>query len=187
MKKIIAYIEILMIIMITGCAESNISETNDSTDVESTNNIRLDESLDVTYDDLQNLYITFPTDGNLAETLIFLENYGLPYSNEKYNGSRAIQVSITEDGTVQKYNKSDMPYITIGYNYEEHNNSNDDLSKYSFESIQYVPNEGYFSFGELKDGTGFIRRLGIDINLELSREDQIKFFYQYKDDKESFK
>lgn len=186
MKRIITYIEILMIIMFTGCAESNIPETTDSTPEKVTDDTLLDESLAITYDDLQNLYVTFPTDVNIAEALIFLENYGLPYSNEKYNGSRTIQVSITEDGTVQRYNKSGMPYITIGYNYEENNNFNDDLSKYSFSSIQYEPKDGYFTFGELDDGTGFIRRLGIDINIDLSREDQIRFFYQYKDDKEAF-
>ena len=118
----------------------------------------------------------------------YIYNCGLPYSEEKYNGSRVFQISTTKEGTAQKYNKSGLPYIEVHYYYPKNENSAADvLEKYSFTSIDYVPKSGYFSFQTLSAGKGKIIRLGTDIGYDLSREDQIIFYYQYKDDKTAFR
>ena len=140
----------------------------------------------IEYDALQKLYVTFPRGVSFQEAVEFLDASGLPYSSVKYNGSRAFQVSTEEAGTAQKYNKSGLSYVKIDYRYPKNENSkNDVLEKYTFSGIQYVPNEGYFSF----EGDGSIRRLGsyITTGRNLTREEQIAFFYKYKGDKTAFK
>ncbi len=132
------------------------------------------------YDDLQQLYIRFPMDVSIEEAISFLDDYGLPYSNQKYNGSRCLQVSTDEEGTAQKYNKSRLTYVTINYKYDS-NNSSENMSKYSFSSMKYIPNEGYYSF-EASNNHNTIRRLGTDIGQDISREEQIVFYYQHKDE-----
>ena len=150
----------------------------------------IDHSLVVEYDDLQEFYVNFPADVSYMEAKDYIENFGLPYSEVKYNGSRAFQISTASEGTRQKYNKSGLPYIMVHYEYPKNENSSADiLEKYFFTSVDYYP-KGRFSFHYTKKGLevkGRITELGDDINQELSREDQIIFYYQYKDSNKSFK
>ena len=144
----------------------------------------------VEYDALQKLYVTFPLGVSFQEAVEFLDATGLPYSSVKYNGSRVFQVSTEESGTAQKYNKSGLPYVKVHYRYpRDENSANDVLEKYTFERIQYVPYEGSFSFESVRYEIGDIKRLGDSISLgrNLTREEQIAFFYKYKDDKSAFR
>lgn len=142
----------------------------------------------VGYDALQELYVTFPLGASFQEAIAFLDAAGLPYSSEKYNGGRVCQVSTEKDGTEQKYNRSGLPYVTISYKYPSGENSaNDVLEKYQFTRIEYYPAQGYFSFRTESETYGEIRRLGTNIGQNLTREEQIAFFYKYKDDKTAFR
>ena len=142
----------------------------------------------VGYDALQELYVTFPLGVSFQEAIAFLDAAGLPYSSEKYNGGRVCQVSTEKDGTAQKYNRSGLPYVTISYKYPSGENSaNDVLEKYQFTRIEYYPAQGYFSFRTESETYGEIRRLGTNIGQNLTREEQIAFFYKYKDDKTAFR
>ena len=130
------------------------------------------------FDELQKLYVDFSMDASFQEAVMYLDEYGLPYSSEKYNGSRVLQISFEEEGTAQKYNKSGLPYIQIHYDYpKDENSANDDLEKYTFSIIEYVPKYGGYSFEANKE-KGTIKKLGDDIGVNVSREEQIDFYYQ---------
>lgn len=112
-----------------------------------------------TFDDLdglQQLYTKIDSTFSYTEMIETISSSGLPYSEEKYNGSRMVQVSFTEAGTAQNYNDSGEDYLQISYDYpKDENSANDEIEKYTFAECSYVqdagftlnftPNEYYFS------------------------------------------
>lgn len=112
-----------------------------------------------TFDDLdglQQLYTKIDSTFSYTEMIETISSSGLPYSEEKYNGSRMVRVSFTEAGTAQDYNDSGEDYLQISYDYpKDENSANDEIEKYTFAECSYVqdagftlnftPNEYYFS------------------------------------------
>ena len=134
---------------------------------------------EIELDELQRLYIDFDPSFSFSEALEYVEASGLPYSSAKYNGSRDIQVALTEGATAQKYKKVAGDYITISYVYPKHENSaNDDLEKYSFDSCSYCPEPARFSLIQSADGC-HILKLGSDLKLDLSmtKEEQMLYYF----------
>lgn len=134
------------------------------------------------YDALQQLYIDISPEMTYTEMLDLVKATELPYSEEKYNGSRVVQVAFTEDGT-----EEDGNYLEIHYDYAKNENSiNDELEKYHFATSVYRPSSGrrslichnsgyYFSIyepGNYIQGSSF----DSDQKVSLTREEQIRIF-----------
>lgn len=138
-------------------------------------------------DELQQLYLDFDTSMSYSDALEYIQNTGLPYSEEKYNGSRRFQVALKEGCTAQKYMKESGPYIIIDYVYAKGENSiNDDKTKYSFGTCVYNPivgpsliihNTGYY-FDISESGT-YIKQGGdtLDELTNLSKEEQLLYYF----------
>lgn len=137
-------------------------------------------------DELQQLYLDFDPSMSYSDALEYIQSTGLPYSEEKYNGSRVFQIALTDGCTVQQYMKESGPYITISYEYAEGENSiNDDKAKYSFGTCVYniddfsliVHNMGYY-FDISASGT-YISKNGntLDELTNLSKEDQLLYYF----------
>lgn len=60
---------------------------------------------DYTLDGLQSLYLAITPDMSYSDVVLLIEDSELPYSEEKYNGSRELQVAFTDGCTAQKYKK----------------------------------------------------------------------------------
>ncbi len=114
---------------------------------------------DYTLDELQNLYLAINPDITYSDALQLVKDSGLFYSEEKYNGSRELQVAFTDECTAQKYKKESGDYLQISFDYPSgENSSNDDLSKYTLSTCIYCPETGptlislssghYFSYSE---------------------------------------
>ena len=186
----------------SGCSFVEISESNSTIDsvtyspvpsVESTVDVDLAENTidSALYDDLQNLYLKINANMSYLEMIDTVKSTNLPYSEEKYNGSRTIQVAFTDGCTSQKYKEEDGDYLEITYDYPKNeNSSNDDLSKYSLSSCVYVSEnsslelislvEGYyFSFSEPGN---YISNLGskLDLDKDMSKEEQLDYFFKHK-------
>ncbi len=132
----------------------------------------------VQIDKLQQLYLDFNSSFSYTEASEYISNVGLPYSEVKYNGSRAFQIAFTDGCTDQKYKKESGPYIIINYEYaKDENSNNDDFEKYSFSSCQYFP-DSYFSYAEYKEST-CISRLGsiLEEYSNLTKEEQLLHFF----------
>lgn len=217
MKKKIPLLLIVTALILTGCSKSEISSVDTSSKptvsenlsdtlpedsfeefAEDTNDgsiqTNIDDSIDPpvpsTYDDLQQLYISLDSDLSYPEMIEFIQKTNLQFSEEKYNGSRQIQVSFIDEGTVQSYMKESDDYVEIIYGYPQNENSaNDDLAKYIFETATYVPKNStmrlifhqsgrYFSYSE---SGCYISDLGSDLGLEtdMTREDQLEYYFSH--------
>lgn len=145
----------------------------------------------IEYDELQQLYLDIDPKFSYSEMVNFVKDTKLPYSEEKDNGSRTIQVAFTEGCTVQSHKKENGDYLKIIYVYAENeNSSNDDLEKYSIGTIAYCPNDSdlelinhyagvYFSY---YDAGSYISELGtsLDVSKEMSRKEQLAYYFKNK-------
>lgn len=154
------------------------SENKDSQNKNKNEPVTYDSLSQVQIDKLQQLYLDFDSSFSFAEASEYIANVGLPYSDVKYNGSRAFQIAFTDGCTDQKYKKENGPYIVINYEYaKDENGNNDDFEKYSFSSCQYFP-DSYFSYAEYKELT-CISRLGsvLEEYNNLTKEEQLLHFF----------
>lgn len=154
------------------------SENKDSQNKNKNEPVTYDSLSQVQIDKLQQLYLDFDSSFSFAEASEYIANVGLPYSDVKYNGSRAFQIAFTDGCTDQKYKKENGPYIVINYEYvKDENGNNDDLEKYSFSSCQYFP-DSYFSYAEYREST-CISRLGsiLEEYNNLTKEEQLLHFF----------
>jgi len=145
----------------------------------------------VEYDELQQLYLSIDSNMNYAEMIELVQSTGLPYSEEKYNGSRTIQVAFAEEVTAQKYKDESDDYLEIVYVYpKDENSSNDVLEKYSFGTCAYNPDDcsltlinhvsgSYFSYYEPGN---YISDLGttLDLDNDMSKEQQLDYYFKNK-------
>ena len=145
----------------------------------------------IEYDELQQLYLDIDPKFGYSEMVDFVKDTKLPYSEEKDNGSRTIQVAFTEGCTVQSHKKENGDYLKIIYVYAENENSgNDDLEKYSIGTIAYCPNDSdlelinhyagvYFSY---YDAGSYISDFGtsLDVSKEMSRKEQLAYYFKNK-------
>lgn len=169
---------------------SNTSVQND-TSVETDNTELTSYAPQIEYDKLQQLYVDIDTTLPLQDMIDFLDSYGLPYSFEKYNGSRKIQVAFTKECTAQKYKKESGDYLTITYVYPKGENSSaDNFEKYTFGTCAYNPQDSdislvchitgyYFSYTEPGN---YISKLGttLDLDTSMSRDEQMKYYITNK-------
>lgn len=164
-------------------------------DVQSTESL-IDESKDneeipVEYDVLQQLYLSIGSDTNYAEMIELVQSTGLPFSEEKNNGSRTVQVAFADDATAQKHMDEGGDYLEIIYVYPKNeNSSNDVLEKYTFGTCVYHPDNcslslishvsgSYFSYYEPGN---YISNLGtaLDLDNSMSKEQQLDYYFENK-------
>lgn len=150
-------------------------------------NISYDSLTQINLDALQQLYLNFDSTLSYSDALEYIQNTGLPYSEEKYNGSRQFQIALSEGCTAQKYMKESCPYIKVIYEYvESENSANDDFSKYTFGTCIYnsgtsfsliVHNTGHY-FDISSSGT-YIKKDGNTLNelTDLSKEEQLLYYF----------
>lgn len=144
-----------------------------------------------TLDGLQSLYLAITPDMSYSDVVLLIEDSELPYSEEKYNGSRELQVAFTDGCTAQKYKKESGDYLTISFNYAKgENSSNDVLSKYSLSSCIYRPESGpilisltdghYFSYNEpgnyIED---YENKDTADISGDMTKEEQLVYYFEH--------
>lgn len=164
----------------------NISETPFHTDLNNNSN----SPLSITFDDLQQLYIDLDPSLSYSEMIEFIQETDLPFSEEKYNGSRKIQISFTKDGTSQSFMKEPADYVEIIYNYPENENSiNDDFDKYSFGTAAYIPESSSMElifhqsghFFSYNDPGCYISDLGtrLDLDKDMTREEQFEYYFSH--------
>lgn len=114
---------------------------------------------DYTLDGLQNLYLSIDSNMSYSEVIQIVKDSDLAYSEEKYNGSRELQIAFSDECTAQKYKKDSGDYLEISFDYpSDENSANDDFSKYTLSSCIYCPESGptlislfdgyYFSYNE---------------------------------------
>lgn len=143
---------------------------------------------EIELDALQQLYLDINSSWSYSDALDYVISTGLPYSDEKYNGSRTIQVAFTEGCTVQKYKKESGDYIIIDYVYPKgENNSNDELDKYLFGTCCYCPIDSDLELIEHKNGYYFsyyepgnyISKLGAKLELDssMTKEEQMLYYF----------
>lgn len=158
---------------------------------ESENLVQPDTSLSPSpqYDALQQLYLDISPEMTYTEMLAFVTATGLPFSEEKYNGSRVVQVAFTEGCTAQSYKTEVGDYLEIHYDYPKDENSvNDELEKYYFSTCAYVPCDSWLTLVHHSSGYYFsiyepgnyIMRLGsvLDLDATMSREEQLKYYFE---------
>lgn len=174
----------------TEAAKDTERQINKETDVPEPTQGK-DKKAIIQYNDLQKMYLDIDPKSSYSEMVDFIKGKKMPYSEEKSNGSRTIQVAFTKDCTMQSHKKENGDYLKIIYVYPESENSkNDDLEKYSIGTIAYCPNDSdlelishysgtYFSY---HDKGNYISDFGTTINLskEMSRKDQMKYYFENK-------
>lgn len=157
--------------IVGSCTSSDVNKTQTYTSI---------SELDL--DELQQLYLNFDSTFSYVEARNYIMRSKLPYSEVKYNGSRAFQIAFTEGCTAQKYKKESGDYLTISYAYPKKDNSkSDDLSKYTFNSCSYVP-ANRLSLTECESGN-YISELGTKLNFDstITKEEQMLYYYNNKD------
>ena len=171
-------------------AETTEKPTEKETDTPEPTQGKAEETV-IKYDDLQQLYLDIDPKFSYSEMVDLVKDTKLPYSEEKDNGSRTIQVAFTEGCTAQSHKKENGDYLKIIYVYAENeNSSNDDLEKYSIGTIAYCPNDSdlelishyagtYFSY---YDAGSYISDLGttLDVSKEMSRKEQLAYYFESK-------
>ena len=65
-----------------------------------------------TLDGLQSLYLSITPDMSYSDVVLLIEDSELPYSEEKYNGSRELQDAYTDGSTAHK-NKNESRLSSI--------------------------------------------------------------------------
>lgn len=187
----------LFIVLLAIPPESNISDvdTSNSSPVsfpDSTAQTTTPTSgSNVEYDALQQLYLDLDPNMSYEDMLDLVKSTGLPYSEEKYNGSRTVQVAFTDGCTVQRHKKESGDYLEIHYDYPDNKNNSDDiLDNYIFATCVYCPNDSnlelishshgsYFSY--YKPGN-YISDLGnnLDIDNKMSKKEQLDYYFENK-------
>lgn len=193
---IIIFIGLCIIIPDDSVSDStlNTSVENKINDV-SADSVKEDDDLTsdntVEYDALQQLYLDIDPQMSYTEMLDLVKSTNLPYSEEKYNGSRKVQVAFTTGCTVQKYRDESGDYLEIIYDYPQNENSNNDiLEKYTFSTCVYVPYDSTLDLISHASGTYFsysnpgnyISDLGktLELDKNMTKQEQLDYFFKNK-------
>lgn len=192
---------LLFIVFLAVPSENNISDFNSSQNpnslpVETSDSVSNDATEDspassFEYDELQQLYLDLDPNMGYEAMLDLVKSTKLPYSEQKYNGSRQVQVAFTEGCTVQNHKKENGDYLEIIYEYpDDKNSANDVLSNYSFGTCAYVPNDSdlclishvsgvYFSYYEPGN---YISDFGkaLDLDKNMSKKEQLDYYFLNK-------
>lgn len=158
MKKRL-FVSLLCVAVISVVTSSSAFSSQDTEQEQSENKKSDGKILADTLDELQTLYLSISSDIAYSDAVQLIKDSNLPYSEEKYNGSRQLQVAFTEGCTDQKYRDESGDYLQISFDYpSDENSANDDLSKYKLSFCVYCPEFGptlislsrgyYFSYHE---------------------------------------
>lgn len=115
----------------------------------------------ISYDKLQQLYLNIKSEMTYDEVLSIITESGLPFSETKFNGSKAIKVAFEKGVTPQKYADSG-DYIDISFDDEDRDGN------YIFGTIEYYNNDKFITVFEYKDGTYWDFRKGEDRGLYIN-------------------
>lgn len=181
---------VLVIIVIANIPNGSINNDNEyvaeaksDAKITTENNIEHEQTTNsIKYDKLQKLYLDINPDMSYTQMIDLVKSTGLPYSEEKYNGSRSVQVAFTDGCTAQKYKKESGDYLVINYKYPKNENSiNDIIEKYSFDECSYVPYDSNLSLKQNINGNS-ISKLGTDLKLDknMSKEEQLDYYFDNK-------
>lgn len=168
----------------TENATESITESNS---IENTTETTIEEN----YDELQKLFLSINENMTYSEALESVISTGLPYTEEKYTGSRIIQVAFTENNTVQSYATIDGDYLEIIYEYPNDENSlNDEIEKYALGTLAYTPYKSnlrlishyagyYFSYYEKGN---YISKLGTNVEIDnsISKKELLDYYIKNK-------
>lgn len=140
---------------------------------------------DYSLDKLQKLYLAINPSMSYLDAIQTVQDSGLPYSDEKYNGSRMIQVAFTEGCTAQKYKKESGDFLEISFDYPRNENSmNDVLSKYFFSFCKYCPASGatLTSYcGDVGNCIEDYKNDTSDLPDNMTKEDQLLYYFEHRD------
>lgn len=185
-KIIIILIVIVIILRLLSC--ESCGSSNSVPNVKDYNSIDY-QSVSCEYDALQQLYLTINNGMSYTEVLSAVQQTKLPYTQQTYNGGKAvIRVAKIKNAALQKNAESgDNLEITFEYD-KDSGYSSKDYINYNFGEIEYNPLAvplslrlyNYSQYDKKEAGT-YIYNLGNDTGLHLSPEDQIKFYYAYKE------
>lgn len=147
---------------------------------------------DYTLDGLQDLYLSIDSNMSYSEVVQLVKDSNLAYSEEKYNGSRELQVAFTDKCTAQKYKKDSGDYLEISFDYpSDENSANDDFSKYTLSSCIYCPESGptlislyaghYFSYNEPGNYIEDYKNAKEASNLSssMTKEEQLVYYFKH--------
>lgn len=153
------------------------------------------QSISCEYDALQQLYLDINNGMSYTDVLSTVQQSKLPYTQQAYNGGTAIiRVAKTSGAALQK-NAESGDNIVITFEYDKDSGfALKDYINYNFGEIQYNPLStslslrlyNYSQHDKKEPGT-YIYNLGNDTGLHLSPEDQLKFYYAYKEVSEKSK
>lgn len=101
----------------------------------------------IAYDRLHQLYLEIHSNMSYEEVLNKIKASGLPYRDNKYNGSRTIKVAFDEEVVPHKYAK-EGDHIKIHF---KDLNSDNRYEEYVFEEISYWNNDNWISISELTE------------------------------------
>lgn len=124
---------------------NEVEETKENKKNNKTNKKEQSKKDKISYDKLETLYLDINSDMTYDEVLSKVQESGLPFSETKFNGSKAIKVAFEEGVTPQKYADSG-DYVDISF-YDEDRNGN-----YIFGTIEYFNNNKFVTVFEYRDG-----------------------------------
>lgn len=214
-NKIIIFCSCFVICLLSSCSWITITDSNDVSDVKTSSfpkdvvsqKNRNEKNLKsvptheptispaptdyIEYDALQQLYLDLDATMSYKEMMHLVKSTKLPYSVEKNNGSRTVQVAFTDGCTVQHHKKENGDYLTIIYEYpESENSSNDVLDKYIFGTCAYIPcdsdleliNHSYGYYFSYYEPGNYISDFNNDLDLDkkMSKKEQLDYYFKNK-------
>ena len=142
MKKISAIIFSIFILgMLSACDEASDSNIEESKGKPETSEEPIDNSDELEYDDLQELYLTIDEDATYESLLSQIENKNLAYREEDFNSGPSIKVAF-EDGVTKFKHADSGDHVQISFNEE-----------LKIEVVEYFNNDIFITLFDYKQGT----------------------------------
>ena len=144
----------------------------------------------VKYDALQQLYLDINKDLSYEEILNIVKKSKLPYTDQKYNGSRKIKVAYTDKVALQRY-ADEEDNVEISFDLDKKTN------ELSFSTLEYFNHKKFITIFDYESGTYLDFRNGKDKGLYInnynnimankaekyiksdSKKNQLKYVFEY--------
>ena len=163
-------------------------------DIDEKTNSILDDNVNqessISYDLLQELYLTIDSSKSYKDVIELINNFGLPFSDRKYSHGRTIKVAFDEKVTPHTHAKEgDHIEITFLGNNKDEN--------YTLGTLEYFNNEKFITIFQYIDGVYWDFRNGedagfyinnyanilgdkLDKNIKVdSKEEQLEYLHNY--------
>lgn len=146
----------------------------------------------VKYDALQQLYLDINKDLSYEEILNIVKKSKLPYTDEKYNGSRTIKVAYTDKVALQRH-ADEGDNVKISFDLDKKTN------ELRFSTLEYFNHKKFITIFDYESGTYWDFRNGKDKGLYInnynnitgnkdekyiksnSKKNQLKYILEYKE------